>query len=282
MLRVLAVDLGATSARVASVDLDARPVSLEMVHRHPHQPLRGSGDGHLRWDWQVLLREVERGLEKGLRTGPVASIGIDTWGVDYGLIDERGELVAPPVSYRDERTAGWQSVVERIGAERLYRISGIQLMAINTMFQLAAHDRVELTRAHRLLMLPELVVHALTGVVTGERTSAGTTALVDCGSGHWSRELIEALELDLSLFPEIARPPRVMGRWRGVPVHLVVGHDTASAVAALPAGSAPGAAFVSSGTWMLVGVERPQADTSDAAFRANFSNEPGALRKRTM
>jgi rhamnulokinase len=277
VLRVLAVDLGATSARVAAIDLDAHPVAMEIVHRHSHQPLRVSGDGSLRWDWQTLLCEVTRGLEMGLRRGPVASIGVDTWGVDYGLIDGRGELVSPPVSYRDERTAGWRSVVERIGAERLYRITGIQLMAINTLFQLAAHDRAELARAHRLLMLPELVVHALTGVATGERTSAGTTALVRHGEDRWSEELIEELGLDPSLFPEIARPPRRVGSWRGIPVQLVAGHDTASAVAALPAGLTPGAAFISSGTWMLVGAERPKADTSDAAFRANFSNEPGAV-----
>ena len=105
MLRVLAVDLGATSARVAAIDLDAHPLAMEIVHRCSHQPLRVSDDGSLRWDWQTLLREVTRGLEMGLRRGPVASIGIDTWGVDYGLLDGRGELVSPPVSYRDDRTA---------------------------------------------------------------------------------------------------------------------------------------------------------------------------------
>jgi rhamnulokinase len=276
VLRVLAVDLGASSARVALVEFGGPEPRIEVVHRYVHEPLRDCA-GALRWDWRRLVAEVEKGLELGLRRGSIASIGVDTWGVDYGLVDERGELLSLPYSYRDTRTDGWRKVVERIGAEHLYAISGIQLMAINTIFQLAVHERAELAAAHRLLMLPELMVCALTGTLTGERTSAGTTALVDVRNGDWSKELIRAIEVDPAIFPEIAQPPQRAGRWRGVPVHLVAGHDTASAVAALPGPRQPGAAFISSGTWMLVGAERPQADTSEAARRANFSNEPAAV-----
>ncbi len=275
MLRVAAVDMGATSIRVAVVDLDAAPPSLEIVHRYAHHPVRDAA-GHLRWDWPRLLGEVERGLEAALAPGPLASIGIDTWGVDYGLLDGDGTLLSPPYSYRDERTAKWRAVADRIGVERLYRTTGIQLLQINTIFQFAAHDREELSRAKALLMLPELVVRHLTGESQGERTSAGTTGLVDLATGDWSRALLDAVGVDPAIMPSIARAPHRAGAWRGVPVHLVCGHDTASAVIALPAPK-PNAAFISSGTWMIVGIEREEADVSDAAMRANFSNEPGAL-----
>lgn len=271
MTRVLAVDLGAGSARVAAVDLSTRPPRVQIVHRYAHGPVRHP-DGSLRWGWARLVAEVERGLALGLAAGPVASIGVDTWGVDYGLLDEAGGLVTAPYCYRDGRTAAWRDVAARLGEERLYRTTGIQLMGINTVFQLAAHDRRQLDAATQLLMLPELVVHALTGAIAGERTSAGTTGLVDLATGGWAKELLDDLELDPALFPAVESAGTRVGEWRGVPVHLVGGHDTASAVAAVPEG--PARAFVSSGTWSLVGAEAVAADTSDAARAANFSNEP--------
>jgi rhamnulokinase len=203
----------------------------------------------------------------------VASIGVDAWGVDYGLLDWDGELLSAPYSYRDARTDGWRAVVERIGAERLYRTTGVQLMQINTLFQLAAHDREELAQARRLLMLPELMVHALTGVGLGERTSAGTTGLVDLATGSWSGELLREVGVDLSIMPRIERATAFAGTWRGVPVHTAGGHDTASAVVGAPLRE--GSVFISSGTWMLVGVERDAPDVSEAAMVANFSNEAG-------
>jgi rhamnulokinase len=276
LLRVAAVDLGATSARVAVVDLDDEDPQPEVVHRHAHQPVVWS-DGSLRWDWGRLVAEVQRGLGQALDGGPLASIGIDTWGVDYGLLGADGVLLSPPFSYRDARTDGWAEVADRLGRERLYRTTGIQLMAVNTVFQLAAHPRDELAAASTLLMLPELLVHHLTGAVTGEVTSAGTTALVDVTSGTWSTELLGDLDVDPGLFPAIGTAGTRVGEWRGVPVHLVGGHDTASAVAARPAGAPEASAFVSAGTWLLVGAERPAPDTSEAARLGNFSNEPGAL-----
>jgi rhamnulokinase len=274
MLRVIAVDLGASSVRVATVDLDASPPDVNIVHRFVHGPVLA--EHGLRWDWPTIAKEVERGLDAALAQGPVASIGIDAWGVDYGLLDARGRLMSAPHCYRDARTDEWRAVVERIGAERLYRTTGVQLMGINTIFQLAAHDGRELSLARQLLLIPELLVYELTGTQTGERTSVGTTALVDLASGDWSGELLTAIDVDPAIMPAISRATWGAGSWRGVPVHLVGGHDTASAVAALPTPK-PNAAFISSGTWMLVGIERAAPDVSDAAMRANFSNEAGVF-----
>jgi rhamnulokinase len=198
--------------------------------------------------------------------------------VDYGLLDARGDLVAPPVSYRDDRTSGYLSTVERIGGvETLYGITGLQLQPYNTVFQVAAHDRAELSQARHLLMLPELLVHHLTGEVLGEPTSAGTTGLVDIRTGVWSDQLAGAVGLDPALLPPLAAAGSRVGVWQGVPVHLVGGHDTASAVAAMGADVGPGSGFVSAGTWFIVGSERDAPDLSASAREANFTNEIGAL-----
>ena len=161
-MRVAAVDMGATSVRVAVVDLDAdRPV-VDVVHRWFHEPTTRP-DGSLRWRWDELLGSVRDGLERARDAGPLSSIGIDGWAVDYGLLDEGGRLLSDPHSYRSPRTEGWRDVARSIGEVELYRRTGIQLLPINTIFQLAAHARDELAQAHRLVMLPELVAYELTG-----------------------------------------------------------------------------------------------------------------------
>jgi rhamnulokinase len=273
---VLAVDFGATSVRVCRVELDDAAPRVEVVHRLAHAPVADS-DGALRWDWPCLVAAMEQGLVAGMARGPVASIGVDTWGVDYGLLDHRGELVAAPYSYRDSRTDSFRDVVDRVGEARLFEAAGLQLQPFNTIFQVAAHRRDELARARQLLLLPELLVHHLTGAVLAERTSAGTTGLVDIATGAWSNELCDATTLDRSLLPDIVSATTRAGTWQGVPVHLVGGHDTASAVVAMGAGSGPGTAFVASGTWLLVGREQDTPDTSERARLANFTNEAGAL-----
>jgi rhamnulokinase len=231
-------------------------------------------DGTLRWEWDRLLAEVDRGLDLACASGPVASIGVDTWAVDYGFVDANGALLAPPVSYRDDRTAGFRQVVDRVGEARFYEITGLQLLPFNTIFQLASEDRDLLDRAAHVVMLPELVVAHLTGAIVGERTSAGSTGLLDLATGDWSDELCDAIDLPRGLLPDILEPGARVGEWRGIPVHLVGGHDTASAVLG---GAARGEAFVSAGTWLLVGREQPAPDTSDAARLAGFTNEQAAF-----
>jgi rhamnulokinase len=273
---VAAVDFGASSIRVCRVELGSGAPRLSVVHRYAHGPV-ADASGVLRWDWSRLMAETEKGLAAAQEPGPLASVGVDTWGVDYGLLDVHGDLVGPPVSYRDARTEGYAAVVERLGGPAaLYDVTGVQLLPLNTVFQVAAHDRAERDRARHLLMLPELVVHHLTGAIVGERTSAGTTGLVDIRTGLWSDELVEAIALDPRVLPDIHPAGIAVGTWQGVPVHLVGGHDTASAVAAMGAGTGPRPAFVSTGTWLLVGREQPVADLSEAARAANLTNEIGA------
>ena len=273
-MRVAAVDMGATSVRVAVVELDAEAPRLEIVHRWQHGPETRS-DGSVRWRWRELLENVHLGLDRALEAGAVDSIGVDGWAVDYGLLGEEGRLLSDPHSYRSTRTDGWRTVARSLGEAELYRRTGVQLMPINTIFQLAAHDPTELERAAQLLMLPELVAYELTGVSVGERSNAGTTGLLDVATGTWATDLAEAVGVSPAILPAVEPAGRLLGEHRGVPVHLVAAHDTACAVAASPLGPVD-RGFLSAGTWFLVGVERPAADTSESARAANFSNEPGA------
>jgi rhamnulokinase len=274
-LRVAAVDMGATSVRVAVVELGADRPEIEVVHRWFHGP-ESRPDGSVRWRWRELLDHVRLGLGRARAAGPLASIGVDGWAVDYGLLDEDGALLSDPHSYRSPRTEGWRDVARSIGEPELYRRTGIQLMPINTIFQLAAHDREELARARRLVMLPELVAYELTGEVAGERSNAGTTGLLDVTTGAWADDLATAIGVDPQILPKPEITGRLLGEHDGTPVHLVAAHDTACAFAASPL-DGEGRAFVSAGTWFIVGVERDAADTSEQARAANFSNERGAL-----
>lgn len=232
--------------------------------------------GSLRWNWAAIVAEVENGLSLGLDSGPVASIGVDGWGVDYAFVDESGDLVDLPFAYRDDRTSNWREAAERIGIDRLYEITGVQLMGINTIFQLAADEPARIARAETLMLLPDLLVNHLSGWMGVERSNLSTTGLMDARAGTWSEELIADLGLPLSLFPEPARAGERAGDWNGIPVNLVGSHDTASAFLGMP-GAGADTVFVSTGSWVIVGVERQQPDTSPSALRANFSNEAGAL-----
>ena len=273
-MRVAAVDMGATSIRVAVVDLAAELPRVEIVHRWFHAPETRT-DGSVRWRWNDLLVNVRAGLDRALATGPLDSIGIDGWGVDYGLVGEDGRLLSDPHSYRSPRTAGWRDVTRKLGEAELYRRTGIQLMPINTIFQLAVHDRDELRLARRLVMLPELVAYELTGELASERSNAGTTGLLDLESGAWAPDLAAAVGVASDILPPVEPAGRLLGDYRGTPVSLSAAHDTACAFVASRLDSER-RAFVSAGTWFLVGVERPSADVSDTARRANFSNERGA------
>jgi rhamnulokinase len=284
-----AVDLGAGSGRVFVGALSARPPALREVHRFSYAPSRRLG--HLRWDMAALFAGLRdgavRAADAALRAGGVLdSIGVDAWGADYGLIDEDGRLLEDPICYRDERTAGVpDKVLARVPAARLFDTTGIQQLQLNTLFQLFAHVEEGLPpSAARLLMIPDLCHHFLCGSTSGELTNASTTQLLNARDREWDASIFADLGLPRHLMPPLAPAGAVLGWLRpdldaGLDLSTTcviqpATHDTASAVAG--AGVTAGWAFISSGTWSLVGVERPSPILGPEAYAANFTNEIGA------
>jgi rhamnulokinase len=281
---VVAVDLGAESGRVVLGRFDGDRVGLEEVHRFPTPPR--PHDGHLRWDLRDLWSQVRAGLAAaGAAAGTVDAVGVDAWGVDYGLLGRDGELLGDPVSYRDPRTTGMVAeAVGRVGRERLYAATGIQILEINTIFQLMAEARTgTLRRAERLLLIPDLFHRLLSGATVAEYTVASTTGAYDMAAGGWATELLGELGLPTHLLPEVVDAGTDLGPARpelpglgSARVIAPASHDTASAVVGVPFAD-PGAAYVSSGTWSLVGVETTEPVVSQAAMAANLTNEGGAF-----
>jgi rhamnulokinase len=245
-------------------------------------------DGHLRWNLTGLYAEVLVGLAKLAERYPqVVSLGIDTWAVDYGLLDAGGELLAEPVAYRDGRTHPViDDVHRRLDPARLYAINGLQFLPFNTLFQLAAEQRGRLwTSARWAVLLPDLLAYWLTGELRTEITNASTTGLLDARTRSWSAELVNALEIPAELFPPLIEPGEVVGTLRRDVAHrtglnpsttvVAVGsHDTASAVVGVPAADRA-FSYVSSGTWSLVGVELDSPVLVEESRQANFTNEGG-------
>lgn len=281
-----AVDLGAASGRVMLGAVGPGRLELTELHRFPNGPVDVAGT--LYWDILGLYGGVLEGLREAGRAAPALdSVGVDGWGVDYGLLDETGALVANPVAYRDTRTDGvLDTVLERVPAAELYDLTGTQQLPLNTACQLvAARDTPALRAAHTLLLLPDLITYWLTGEVGAERTNASTTQLVDVRTGEWSRPLIRRLGIPEHLFPPIREPGSPAGVLRSsvltgtglsgpVPVTLVGSHDTASAVLGVPARD-PHFGYVCCGTWSLVGVELDRPVLTEEGRAANFSNETG-------
>jgi sugar (pentulose or hexulose) kinase len=265
--RVAAVDLGASSGRVIVGEVGPYSVSLEEAHRFVNRPVRVGGTLH--WDVLSLYQETLDGLRKA---GAVDGIGIDSWAVDYGLLDTDGGLLANPVHYRDDRTAGARANLERLGARELYATTGLQFLPFNTIHQLLAESR--LGAARRLLMIPDLLAYWLTGEQGAEVTNASTTQLLDVRTRAWATELIEKIGVDPALFPPLREPGTVIGSYDGTPVIAVGSHDTASAVVGVPAVDER-FAYISCGTWSLVGVELDRPVLTDASREANFTNELG-------
>ncbi|MBZ2197398.1 rhamnulokinase [Occultella gossypii] len=289
MTAFAAVDLGASSGRViraevAEVDGEPRLV-LEEVARFANGAVP-DGAGTLRWDLTALFGEVVQGLRAAGRRGPLAGIGIDSWAVDYGLIGADGALVAEPVAYRDERTAPVISDVHSaVDPEELYRIAGMQHLPFNTIYQLAAERAAGgLEGVQRALLIPDLLAYLLTGVAVSELTNASTTALLDQRTRTWSTDLLGRIGVPAGLLPDVVEPGQVIGTLSEsvrevtglgeVPVIAVGSHDTASAVAGIPATGAD-FAYVSCGTWSLVGVELTEPVLTEASRAANFTNELG-------
>jgi rhamnulokinase len=278
MTWVAAVDLGAASGRVMLGHVTGSGIVLTEVRRFPNDAVRVGGTLH--WDVLSLYREILVGLREaaGIAGGRLAGIGVDSWGVDYGLIDASGALVGNPVHYRDTRTDGvMERVLGEVGAEHLYATTGVQNLPFNTIYQLVAASGTPLfPAASAMLLMPDLISYWLTGEVGVELTNASTTGLLDVRSRGWAYSLIASLGLDPALFPALRRPGDRIGEWKdgGVPVFAVGSHDTASAVVGVPAGN-DRFAYVSCGTWSLVGVELDAPVLTEASRLANFTNELG-------
>ncbi|MEU7908652.1 rhamnulokinase family protein [Actinoplanes sp. NPDC049118] len=272
-----AVDLGASSGRVMVGRVEAGAVSLAAVNRFANEPVRAGGTLH----WDILA--LYRGVLEGLRlAGPVDGIGIDSWAVDYGLLDATGSLLGNPVHYRDARTDGVpERVAALLGEDKLYALTGLQKLPFNTIYQLvAAAGTPQLEAARRLLLIPDLIAYWLTGEAGAEFTNASTTQLLDLRTGGWAGELMTSLGIRPDLFPPLRAPGTVIGPVLpelgiGTPDVIAVGsHDTASAVVGVPA-TRPEFAYISCGTWSLVGVELPAPVLTEASRLANFTNEGG-------
>ncbi|RLL68473.1 rhamnulokinase family protein [Streptomyces sp. Z26] len=285
-----AVDLGASSGRVITGRVAPGPpgpgtLTLHEAHRFPNRPVRAGGTLH----WDVLA--LYRGVLDGLRAaGPVASVGIDSWAVDYGLLDADGALLGNPVHYRDARTDGAAEEVARVlPPAELYAATGLQHLPFNTVYQLtAARHSAQLAAAAHLLLIPDLLAYWLTGERGTELTNASTTQLIDPRTRDWSRTVTTALGIDPALFPPLRLPgdhggellPDVRAEaglaadGPPVPLTVVGSHDTASAVAAVPA-DGDRFAYIATGTWSLAGVELDAPVVTEEGRRANFTNELG-------
>lgn len=289
MTACVAADLGAESGRVVAGTFDGDRLALEEVHRFPNVPVRLGGQ--LVWDLPALLRGVAEGLgaarDRGAR---VDSVGVDTWGVDFVLLDRLGRPVGSPVHYRDARTEGMvEELRRRLPPAELYDRTGIQFIPINSLVQLLAMADAgdpQLDVARTFLTIADYVHHWLGGEPASERTIASTTQCLGWRDGRWALDLLDRLGIPSGMFPAVRDPGTVAGRLGDVareasglgdvPVVLPAAHDTASAVAGLPALPDGRAAYISSGTWSLVGVEVPEPVVTPQARAANLTNEAGA------
>ncbi len=289
----LAIDLGAESGRAILGRLEAGKLTTKEVHRFPNRT--DSSTGRLRWDFPALMKEVHEGIRRGAEKnrGRLDGIAVDSWGVDYGLLDEKGRLLENPVHYRDEGHAGEADrfTAGILGREELFCRTGVQLIDFNTLFQLTAQNRLDpetLSRARHLLHIGDLVSCLLGGRPASELTIASTSQLLQSSERTWDLDLAEKAGLPTGIFGELLEPGTISGELKpelareaglAAPCPIIAGasHDTASAVASCPATEPGGWAYLSSGTWSLLGIETKAPVLSLEALEQGFTNEAGAF-----
>ena len=291
--RHIAIDLGASSGRVVEVVVSSAAIETRVLHRFANAPVAAARAGNLKlcWPFERMFEEILEGLRRAAEGGAVDSIGVDSWAVDYALLDEDGELVRPIAAYRDARTQEpFARLRAQLGDETIYRATGIAFQPFNTLYQLAADaaDSIRpLERAQRMLMLPDYIAYRLCGTMLCERTNASSTQMIDAKTGEWSERLAREAGVPPRILPEIVEAGTRLGEISAeiadetgldpaTPVIATATHDTASAVVAAPIDPAHDI-YVSSGTWSLVGAELRAPVTSDAARRENITNELGAF-----
>lgn len=287
MNRHVAIDLGASGGRVALGSIEDGRIEIEVLHRFPNGGTwLPSG---LYWDVIGLWREILYGLKLAGEKGQIASVGVNSWGVDYALLDENDLLIDQPHHYRDARTDGvMEALFKSVPRDRIYERTGIQFMSLNTIFQLIAHEKQApgiLGKTRSLLLMPDLIHFWLCGRRASELTIASTSQLFDPRGRRWDDELIRECGLPRGIFQEIVEPGTVLGEIRpeiadqiglsGAQIIAPAAHDTASAVAAVPAEDGEDWAYISSGTWALAGVETPAPVISAKTLELNLTNEAG-------
>jgi len=287
--KYIAVDLGAESGRVMLGSVSAEKLVLEEIHRFGNGPIEE--EGTLRWDFHRLLSEIRTGIGKAAKAagGRLWGVGIDSWGVDFGLLDGDGKLIENPYHYRDSQTEGMrEKAFEMIGKRAIYDNTGIQFMVLNSVYQLLAmrlNNSKALAKAAHLVFVGDLFTYFLCGQIFAEYSLASTSQFMDMRTGQWSKAVLGGLSLPAEILPEIIDPGTVVGCLSdevqselgcgAIPVIAVGSHDTASAVAAVPATGDANWAYLSSGTWSLMGIEIPQAIVNDKTFQYEFTNEGG-------
>jgi rhamnulokinase len=287
MGRYLSLDMGAESGRLVIVDISPTKISTEIVYRF-ETPIVQDDSGRRCWNFPVIVEEVIHALSLAAPHGPFRSLGVDTWGLDFGLLDSNYQLITLPVSHRDHRTDGFLAAAAReVGFERLHGDTGTQLLEINSIYQLLAAIRQspeEIDQAHFLLLMPDLILHALTGKIGTEYTIASTTGFYDTQNNDWAYQLLKDLGIPTRFLTTVEDAGTVRGVLKdnlqeltGIgPLQCIAttSHDTASAVVATPLES-PGSAYISSGTWSLMGVEIDQPIISEVTLSERLTNEGG-------
>jgi rhamnulokinase len=287
--KYIAVDLGAESGRVMLGSVSGKQLILEEIHRFDNGPVEENE--MLRWDFNKLLGKVKTGIAKAVKAArtQIWGIGIDSWGVDFGLTDGDGKLVENPYYYRDSRTNGMmEKAFELMDKRKIYENTGLQFMQLNSVYQLLAMrlaNSVALAKAKNLIFMADLLSYHLCGKIFAEYTLASTSQFMDMRTGQWSREVLDKLSLPIDILPKIVQPGTVVGQLSAktgielgcgpIPVIAIGSHDTASAVAAVPTDENTSWAYLSSGTWSLMGVETPKAIITDKTFEYEFTNEGG-------
>ena len=287
--KYIAVDLGAESGRVMIGSISSDKLALEEIHRFSNGPIEENGT--LRWDFHRLLSEMKTGIGKVAKEagGHVWGLGIDSWGVDFGLLDADGNLLENPYHYRDSQTEGMrEKAFEMMGKRAIYDNTGIQFMVLNSVYQLLAmriNNSAALAKAKNLVFVGDLFTYFLCGEIFAEYSLASTSQFMDMRTGQWSKAVLDGLSLPTDIMPKIIDPGQVVGCLSeeirselgcgSIPVIAIGSHDTASAVAAVPATGDANWAYLSSGTWSLMGIEIPQAIVNDKTFQYEFTNEGG-------
>ena len=269
MKKVLAFDFGASTGRAIKAFFDGKEIKYEEIHRFENTPK--IVDGHVCHDVDMIFSEIKEAIDKA---GEIDSIAFDTWGVDYALLDKEGKIIHEPFHYRDERTKdALEKAFSKMSADEIYTETGNQIMNINTLFQLLSDDNLQ--KADKLLFMPDLFSYLLTGKKVCEVSIASTSQMLDLKNKKWSKKVLDCFGIKEELFPKLVDSATVMGDYKGTPVISVAGHDTQCAVAAMPTESG-NAAFLSCGTWSLIGCELDSPVMTEESNALELSNEMGA------